>query len=192
MRLLARNQAMTKNPFHGASTEFRPFEPEHIPSLKELLNQSELRGRRYLPEAFSDDAPLSTTAVEKIVSAWNERKEAFRFGIFELQSESLVGHAGADWGWDPQNPSLYVVVDPAHHRNRIGSEAAKLLLRYLLENSLAHCLTAWIADWNNPAIEFAEFLGFTSAGRMRRAGLRQGKYFDYVVMDMLRVEAHAD
>jgi RimJ/RimL family protein N-acetyltransferase len=172
MRLLARNQAMTKNPFHGASTEFRPFEPEHIPSLKELLNQSELRGRRYLPEAFSDDAPLSTTAVEK--------------------SESLVGHAGADWGWDPQNPSLYVVVDPAHHRNRIGSEAAKLLLRYLLENSLAHCLTAWIADWNNPAIEFAEFLGFTSAGRMRRAGLRQGKYFDYVVMDMLRVEAHAD
>ena len=93
---------MADHSFRGTAIEFRPLERQQIPRLTELLNHPQLHGRRYLPEEVPEDAPLSEATVEKVVSAWEERKESFRFGVYSLETGSLIGHAGCDWGWDPQ------------------------------------------------------------------------------------------
>jgi RimJ/RimL family protein N-acetyltransferase len=100
----------------------------------------------------------------------------------------LLGHAECDWGWDPHNPSLSVVIAPGRQRQGYGAEVLGLLFSYLFDHTVAHSVTCWIADWNEPARRFAASRGFQEAGRMRRAGIRQGQYFDVMVMDLLRPE----
>jgi RimJ/RimL family protein N-acetyltransferase len=52
----------------------------------------------------------------------------------------------------------------------------------------AHNTTTWVAAWNAPALAFATRHGFRQAGRLRRAGIRHGAYYDLVILDMLRSE----
>jgi RimJ/RimL family protein N-acetyltransferase len=63
-----------------------------------------------------------------------------------------------------------------------------MMLRFAFENTPAHVTSCWIADWNKGALHFVTGHGFQQAGRMRRAGIHQGKYYDVIVADLLRSE----
>ena len=106
--------------------------------------------------------------------------------IEELASHDLIGHTECDWEWDPHNPSLAVVIAPTHQRKGFGLEACQLLLRYLFEYTPAHTVTCWIAEWNQPARQFGARSGFRESGRLRRAGIWGGQYYDIIVADLLR------
>ncbi len=62
------------------------------------------------------------------------------------------------------------------------------MLRYLFDNGVAHNVACWIAEWNEPGLQFAARHGFQRNGRMRRAGVRQGRYYDVIITDVLRPE----
>jgi RimJ/RimL family protein N-acetyltransferase len=179
---------MTESPFEGSRVALRPFGPDDVPALEAYLNHPELIGRRHIPWAFPEVAPLSRQQVEGIVEKWGGAEKGLNLAVVERESGALIGHAECDWGWDPHNPSVSVVIAPERQRQGCGAEALGLLLRYLFEYSVAHNVTCWIADWNRPARLFAASQGFREAGRMRRAGVRQGQYFDVVLMDLLRPE----
>jgi RimJ/RimL family protein N-acetyltransferase len=45
-----------------------------------------------------------------------------------------------------------------------------------------------MADWNQAGRAFARKHGFQESGRSRREGIRQGKYFDGILVGILRPE----
>jgi RimJ/RimL family protein N-acetyltransferase len=104
------------------------------------------------------------------------------------ESGELIGHAEMEWGWDPHCPGVSIVIAPGLQRKGYGSQVMQLLLRYLFESMPAHSLSCWVAEWNTEARAFLKFHGFQESARMRRAGIRQGAYFDMVVTDLLRSE----
>jgi RimJ/RimL family protein N-acetyltransferase len=166
----------------------RPFGPEDVAKLEAYLNHPVLAGCRYLPWPFSDYLPLSRQQVGKIVEKWSQTEEGVNLAVVHRESGSAIGHAECSWEWDPHNPSVSLVIDPAYQRKGYGSQVLRLLLAYLYEYTPAHNVTCWIADWNQPALAFAAHHGFQECGRSRRAGIRQGTYFDVVVMDLIRAE----
>jgi aminoglycoside 6'-N-acetyltransferase len=184
--VLAKGQTMTFSPFETGSLTLRPFEPDDAPLLGDYLNHPELAGRRYIPWAFPELAPLSQQQVSAIVSKWSEAEKSLILAVVHKETGDLLGHAECDWGWDPHCPSVSVVIAPAHQRQGYGSAAQRLLLRYLFEQMPAHLVSCWIADWNQAGLRFAAYHGFQGAGRMRRAGMRHGHYFDMVVTYLLR------
>jgi RimJ/RimL family protein N-acetyltransferase len=174
--------------FQGESVTLRPFEPEDISTLHAYLNHPELVGRRYLPSGFSDTVPLSRKQVEAIYEKIIGFEDGIHLAVTLTESGKLVGHAGCDWGWDMHCPDVYLVIAPDYQCQGRGSEVLELLLRYLFEHTPAHVVTGWLADWNAGGLAFLKKHGFQGAGRSRRAGIRQGSYFDYVVADLLRQE----
>jgi RimJ/RimL family protein N-acetyltransferase len=179
---------MTTSIFENEGVVLRPFEPEDAPVLATYLNHPGLAGRRYVPWEFSDLGPLSTQQVQGILQKWGAEEKGLRLAVVSAESGSLIGHAQCDWDWDPHSPSLSVVIAPAHQRRDHGSAALRLLLRYLFGYTPAHNANCWISDWNQAGCQFAARHGFQENARMRRVGIREGRYYDLVVADLLRPE----
>jgi RimJ/RimL family protein N-acetyltransferase len=183
---------MAQSPFQGNSINLRPFEPDDAASLGAYLNDPDLAGRRYVPWTLPEFAPLSAAQVQGIVQEWNKAERELNLAVVRREGQEVVGHAGCDWSWDPHCPSVSVVIGPAYQRQGYGSEALSLLLGYVFEHTAAHVVACWIGDWNRPALAFAAHHGFREGGRMRRAGIRQGQYYDVIVTDLLRPEWMAE
>jgi len=115
-------------------------------------------------------------------------KKAITLGIVLRDTGELVGHAGCNWNWDAHCPSVSLAVAPAHQRAGIGSEVLGMLLTHLFEDTPAHNVNGWAPSWSEPALTFARRHGFTETGRVPRGGLRDGAWFDDVMLDILRPE----
>ncbi len=174
--------------FSSKAIELRPFTSDDLPALEAYLNHPEITGRRYIPWEFPDDIPLSQSQVEGILKKWGEKKKGFVLGIILRETGTLIGHAEADWDWDSHYPGIGLAIDPAHQHRGYGTETLNLLLTYLFEHTPAHNVTAGFSDWNEPARKFAAKSGFTESGTIRRDGIRDGAYFDSVIVDILRPE----
>ncbi|MFX0183803.1 MAG: GNAT family N-acetyltransferase [Candidatus Hodarchaeota archaeon] len=174
--------------FQGEKIKFRALESEDIPKLCEYLNHPFLLGRRYIPWDFSDLYPLSKKTVEAIYQKWSEMKKGFNLAVTLKETNEFIGYVQSEWEWDTHCPSLAVLIFPPHQRKGHGSEALTLLLDYLYGYTPAHNVNCWIADWNNEGRIFAQKHGFSESGRIRRAGIRQGKYYGIVLMDIIRDE----
>ena len=175
-------------PFQDKELLLRPFEPEDIPNLHEYLAHPQLIGRRYIPWSFSDIVPLSKKTVEAIYTKWSEGKKSLVFAIYHKGFPDLLGHSRCDWEWDTYSPSVEVVISPPYQRKGYGTKVLNLLIDYLFKYTPAQNINCWIADWNIQGRNFAQSHGFKEVGRMRRVGIRQGEYYDFIVMDILRDE----
>jgi aminoglycoside 6'-N-acetyltransferase len=174
--------------FESKSVFLRPFEAGDRPALQAYLNHPELAGRRYLPWEIPEQPPLSEKQVEQIISEWSESKKSLHLAVVERQSGELIGHAECEWEGDAHCPSLSLVIAPPFQRRGYATQVLRILLRYLFEYTPAHTVTAWVNDWNQPALDFLTRCGFQPAGRMRRVGIHCGVYTDLVVLDLLRQE----
>lgn len=177
--------------FQSRRLMLRPFEPEDVLALRDCLNHPDLEGRRYVPWVFPEDIPLSCKQVEEILVRWGKFEKGFHLALVLRESGELIGHASCEWEWDPHCPFVTVVIAPPRQRQGFGTEALQLLVQYLFENTPAHNVSGWMADWNQAALRFAEKFGFRESGRSRREGLRIGAYFDGVLVDLLRPEWQA-
>jgi RimJ/RimL family protein N-acetyltransferase len=171
---------------HGIA--LRAFEPADTPALHAYLNDPALIGRRYLPDGFADAAPLSARQVEGIVDHWHKETESWTLAITAVECGELLGHARADWEWDPHCPSACVVVAPAHQRRGIGSAALAIALAFLFRETPAHVVSGWASSWNEPALSFMRRCGFHEAGRRPRGGVHAGALYSDVAFDLLRPE----
>lgn len=178
--------------FQGERVILRPFELEDLSALYTFLNHPDLVGRRYLPWGFPDDSPLSKKQVEAVLEKWGKQEDGFNLAVVKQDTEEVIGHTGCDWGWDPHCPDSTLVIAPPQQRRGYGSEVVQILLSYLYGQTPAHNVSVWMADWNQPARQFAVKHDFQECGQWRRAGLRGGAFFNVIQMDILRTEWRAN
>ena len=177
-----------KDPFRSAMVALRPFEPEDAPALQDYINHPELIGRRYLPGEAPAEAPLARQQVEAALRHWMEAERDLHLAVTLAADGALVGHAFLEQDWDPLSPSVALVIASQHQRRGLGSQVLGLLLAYLFDYTPAHNINSWVADWNTSGQQFLLHHGFQPAGRVRRVGLRQGRFTDDLVFDLLRPE----
>ena len=171
----------------AGALHLRPFETSDARALQQLLNASELLGRRYLDQ---DRHSLSLAQVEALLEKWTKPEDETRLAIDE--GGVLIGITLVDPSWEPLAPFVAVVVDPAHQRRGLGTAALDQLLQGLFTTSPALAVMTWVDEWNEPGLAFAGKYGFLEAGRARREGIRQGKYFASVGLDLTREEWEAE
>ncbi len=174
--------------FRTKQVLLRAFGPADVAPLRAYLNDPALAGRRYLPDGFSDAAPLSIRQVEGIVEHWQKEAESWTLAVLENASGELVGHVRADWEWDPHCPSACVVIAPVRQRRGLGSAALAIAVAYLFEETPAHVVSAWMASWNESALSFARANGFAEAGRRPCGGVHGGAFYSEAAFDLLRSE----
>ena len=174
--------------FQTEQLRLRPFEADDTLDLQAYLNHPMLSGRRYIPRGFPEVVPLSTQEVDAIIKKWGEEQAQAHLAIVSSDKQELLGHAEVAWDWDPHTSWVSVVIARPCQRQGHGSQVLNLLLEYLFENMPAHNVSSWMADWNQAARTFAKKNGFKENGRSRREGMHEGKYYDGILVDILRPE----
>lgn len=166
----------------------RPFSKEDVPVLHAALNHPELSGRKYIPWDWSDERPLTTGDIEKIIEKWLEKENSFCYAVILRSTQSIIGHACADWDWDPHMPEVTLVIYSDAQRQGYGSQVLTMLLDYLVNFTVAHNISTWVEEWNTAGMAFVQKHGFTRVGTMRRDNFRGGQYIDSALFDILRPE----
>jgi RimJ/RimL family protein N-acetyltransferase len=179
---------MNFTPFENEKVRLRKFKSEDLPILEQYLNNPELFGRRNVPWGIPELQPLSIKQVEETLKKWDERKKGLILAIEKKKDNILVGHIDCNWHWDSLQPGIAVTIAPEYQRQTFGSQALQMMIDYVFKNLPALSINCWVPDWNTIGIEFAKLFGFSPCGRMRRAGFYNGKYYDFIILDMLREE----
>jgi RimJ/RimL family protein N-acetyltransferase len=179
---------MGGNPFEGERWVLRALEPTDAVALQAIWNEASILGRRYLPWGIPDIAPMSRAQVDAALEAWSKEKRAMTLGIALKSTGDLVGHAVCNWHWDPHCPWVSLVIASGQQRQGLGSEVLRTLLAHVFERTPAHTVHGGMAGWNVEGLAFALANGFTECGRVPRAGLRDGAYYDDIFVDLLRRE----
>jgi len=165
----------------------RSVEAAEIAEIRNLQNgdcRYEISGMLDFDPAW---APMSTDQVKAKLEEVRKEDRTAVFAIWSAREELVgLGRFGAEW--DPQCPFLQVVIWPEHRRKGLGTEAATLLLELTFGQSVARVANCWVPAWNTDGLAFAESLGFRRCGIERRAGMRDGRFYDGVFLDMLRGE----
>ncbi len=138
--------------------------------------------------------PLSVEAVrrllEKVEKQMEEMKNLFHFTLRLKQDNRLVGLARIFW-IDFHNGTGVLTLgigDSADRRQGYGSDALNLLLHFAFNDLNLHRLSAWPGADNLPFIHMAEKAGFVVEARRREAASHDGRYWDVIMMGLLRTQ----
>ena len=124
----------------------------------------------------------------ELIEKWGQTENRVHLAIIFQEGDTLIGHASAYWGWDPHCPGVELVISPAYQRQGLGAETLSLLVQWLFDTMPAHNIGIEVADWNKHAQKFLLKHDFQESGRSRREGMREGKFYDLLLFDILRRE----
>jgi len=128
--------------------------------------------------------------LEKIEKESDESRNSFYFTIRTRTDDRLVGFAHIFWiEWAHGGGILKLGIgDPADRRHGFGCEAARLLLHYCFSELNLYRVTAWVPEYNLPALGLFQKLGFAEEVRRRQALNRDGRRWDMLHLGLLRDE----
>jgi len=166
--------------------EFKSIEE---PELIEIHKRQNGNCNYDLSDLFDNEPAWAPMTLEKVKEKIVENQKKPRTSMFSIWADkNFIGIGAWSSNWDTYGPWNYVLIWPEHRRKGYGTEAAKILLDKSFSENPAHALDAGSSDWNEARISFIKSLGFKEAGRMRMSGIKDGKYYDDLIFDLLKSE----
>lgn len=174
--------------FDGDLVCLAPIDPENDAEVEAIWTHSADYLRML---GIEPSRPLSPYQVkqkyENIEKKMEERKNLFYFNIRKREDDRLVGFTKIFWvTWTHGNAFVQLGIGaPADRGLGYGNEALQLLLRYAFEELNLFRLTAFIPDYNQPAIGLFKKSGFKEEVRCRQALNRDGRRYDFLHLGLL-------
>ncbi|MHA1169350.1 MAG: GNAT family N-acetyltransferase [Candidatus Hodarchaeales archaeon] len=164
----------------GKNIHLRVIERDDLETLRSWFNNPALRG---MEGVF---LPISELEMEEKYKEMLEQKEAIHLIIEKRDRSKIYGKIAIYYqygGLDLLLPGK----DGEHEKAAL--EALELGLSDLfLEKSNRNCVSMWIPSWNHFLLNVAKKAGMKIAGTLRRTGMREGKYVNTIVHDILKEE----
>lgn len=172
----------------GQKVGLRAVEKEDLTLLRDWRNQTDFR------QNFREVRELNLADQEK----WFENMQAtrhinFMFIIVDLETNQAIGAAGllyVNWINRSGDFSFYIGRDEAYiDQNGYALEAAQLLIRYGFDNLGLNKIWMELYEFDERKIKFfSEEFGFHQDGRLRQNCFEKGKYWDSVIISLLKDE----
>ena len=176
--------------YEGRLVRLRPLDHEKDPPVVAGWTNDPLM-RSVLAEVAR---PFSAEAVRKMLEKtekqMEEEKNCFHYTLRLRADNRLVGLARIFW-IDFHNGTGVLnlgIGDASDRLHGYGTEALNLLLRFAFDDLNLHRLSAWPSADNLPFIHMAEKAGFEEEGRRREASFHDGRYWDVVLLGLLRTQ----
>jgi len=177
--------------FVAQDVRFGPIDHEAHPEIEsrwthdaEFMRLMELKPVR----------PLSPAMVKKqyevIEKEMDEDKNMFYFTIRARADDRLIGKAVVEWiDWTNRNGFIRLGIGASEDRRKgYGSQALRLLLRYVFGELNLHRVTAVLPAYNEGAIRLFQKFGFMEEIRRRKALNRDGQFWDLLSFGLLNSE----
>jgi RimJ/RimL family protein N-acetyltransferase len=115
------------------------------------------------------------------------------FAIRTIDGDRLIGVCGLkDLRWASRHSFFWIGIgDPDARGKGYGSDATRILLKYVFMELNLNCLGLEVMAYNDRAIAAYRKVGFREDGRARAYVYRDGIYHDMLFMSMTRDEWEA-
>jgi RimJ/RimL family protein N-acetyltransferase len=177
-----------QNPFLlGPNIYLRPLEPDDARTLVPWFNDPEVTRflLRYQPMTLAEE-------VEWLRHAGQSATDVV-LGIMTRADERLVGTTGLH-NVDQRNRHAAIGIslgDKTAWGKGYGTEAMRLLVRHAFDTLNLNRVWLHVYEYNERAVRVYQKVGFRLEGRLRQDTFRDGKYWDTLVMGVLREEWEA-
>lgn len=175
--------------FVGESVHLRSFELSDLDEIMKYWNRMELRKL----VGSVDMGPVSRSQEEEwIKDTWRQRQEkkAFTFAVELNQDTKLIGGTGlSNFNWTSRSAEVGIsIYDPEYWGKGYGAETLELILDFAFRDLNMNRVELEVFDFNKRAYRCYLKVGFKEVGRKRKSCFIEGKYYDAILMDILREE----
>ena len=172
----------------GKQVYLRGLEREDLKILHEMLNNEEvMEWARSRPDNFTSMEELEKDYAEELKGESSRRRT---FVIVHRETQKVIGWASLRW-WRPFSTTAdigVVIADSGLRGKGIGSEVNGLITKVAFEQYNMHKVELFTREDNKAAIRSGEKNGYKIEGRTRETIYFNGKYYNGIMMGILREE----
>jgi [ribosomal protein S5]-alanine N-acetyltransferase len=174
-----------RNPFLiGTKIYLRPVEPDEASRVVPWFNDPEVTRfiLRHRPMTVADETDF--------LQRFRTSETDLVLGIAVHETDELIGMTGLHH-IDARNrhASFGITIGEKQHWGKgLGSEATALMMRHSFQTLNLNRLWLYVFEYNARGIRVYEKLGFRIEGRLRQDTFREGRYWDTLIMGVLREE----
>ena len=168
----------------GKKVNLKAVSPDSLQQFMEWRNQPELR------KYFREYKELN----EDMQKRWYENRvlgdhEQVNFEIRDKKTNKLIGHCGLYYiDWISRHAEFGIYIGDSDYRSGgYGSSALRTLIKYGFEDLNLNKIWCEVYT-NNDAAHIYKHLGFKSEGKLRQHYYNEGKYWDSIMMSLLKEE----
>jgi [ribosomal protein S5]-alanine N-acetyltransferase len=168
----------------GDLVYLRPLERADAPLVQPWINDPAVR---YSIRMFR---PVNLQSEEEFISKANQDEHSLVLGIVAKEDDRLVGAAGLQAiDFRSRHASFGLAIGmPADWGKGYGTETTRLLVRHAFETLNLNRVWLQVYEDNVRGIRAYEKAGFRKEGVMRQEIFRAGRYWDTIIMAILRSE----
>jgi RimJ/RimL family protein N-acetyltransferase len=169
----------------GKTIYLRALERADAPAIVPWVNDP----RVY--ENLTIHKPMNLAAEEGFIDAMSRHEHDVVFGVCRKDSDALIGIAGLHQVDEHNRQGMFgIFLGDARNRGKgYGTEATVLVTRYGFETLNLNRVWLYVFEYNKRAITVYERVGFEREGLLRQAHFVRGRYWNIVVMGILRGNA---
>lgn len=174
-----------QNPFLiGPTVYLRPVERTDAPSFVAWMNDPEVT--RFLVAR----GPINLAAEEEFIRRAGESTTDLILGIALRETDRLIGGTGLHHLDHRNRHAMFGISlgDKSTWGKGYGAEATRLMVRHAFETLNLNRVWLHVYEYNARGLRAYEKVGFKLEGRLRQDTFRDGRYWDTLVMGLLRDE----
>lgn len=174
-----------QNPFLvGKQIYLRPLERADAATLLPWVNDSEITRHLLLYR------PVSLTAEENFIDSLNENQDGIHLAIVLRDSDRLIGVCGLHKLDHKNRHASFGIFIGAKEEwgGGYGTEATRLIVNYAFATLNLHRVWLHVFEDNARGQRAYEKVGFQREGVLRQDFYREGRYWNTIVMGILREE----
>ena len=172
----------------GPKVYLRPLEPADAPVIAPWLNDQEVTRftLQYRPMTLAREQ-------EFLAQAGNSEKN-LALGIVPRASDRLIGVTGLHlMDFRQRHCSFGIILGVKEEWNKgYGTEATRLIVDHAFRTLNFNRVWLHVHEFNERGVRTYEKAGFRKEGRLRQDCYRDGRYWDTLVMGILRAEWDAE
>jgi RimJ/RimL family protein N-acetyltransferase len=177
-----------QNPFLiGTKIYLRPLERTDAPVIAPWFNDPDVR-RTVL--AYR---PLNLRAEEELIDKLTQDEQVIVLGIVVPPADLLIGVTGLHHiDFKNRHAAFGIVIgDKAAWGKGYGTEATRLIVQHAFETVNLNRVWLHVYEFNERGIRTYERVGFQKEGVLRQETFREGRYWNTLLMAILREEWEA-
>ena len=170
----------------GERIILRPLQKEDAGSLFNHANDLDIARYTLLPHPYTLKTALDFINITK---KNREKKKAFEFGIELMETEKIIGMISL-MNIDEKNKNAEIGywLGKKYWGKGIMREAVKLILQFGFKKLKLERIYAKVLHPNVASAKLLEKSGLRYEGRLRRATLRRGRWYDDLCFGILKTE----
>lgn len=117
-----------------------------------------------------------------------EMKDTYNFSIEDIETGLYIGGCGInkiDWKNGVATVGIYIG-DKDFRGKGYGTEAMGILIDFIFNQMNINRIQLFVFSFNERAIKSYKKNGFVEEGRLKQSIFRNGKYYDEIIMAILR------